>query len=222
MCAHNFIMSLTSLQARVIDSCLRLHGQLCPPEMTTFHGTMEKFFRKNFAEEIQRLAMDGSHASRSSDQISPASKLSPVSPQSSYVYLNLSMKGFSFRRLQAPVTWCGASTRGQRHGITSSIPAFSTRKWHARRRYNFLQANNVATTRCTSCTTWLQRGGFGSWRQRRNRYYIRGSGVSQRFNHDEWRKRNTYDFNTLWRVRHGFNYGKYWIDEGQVFENWWA
>lgn len=42
----------------MIDSCLRLHGQLCPPEMLGFHTTLEGFFRKNFHEEIQRLAMD--------------------------------------------------------------------------------------------------------------------------------------------------------------------
>ncbi|KAH7923945.1 hypothetical protein BV22DRAFT_1035772 [Leucogyrophana mollusca] len=43
-------------QARVIDGCLKLHGQLCPPEMLPFHETLEKFFHKNFAEEIRRLA----------------------------------------------------------------------------------------------------------------------------------------------------------------------
>ncbi|KZT27977.1 cytoplasmic protein [Neolentinus lepideus HHB14362 ss-1] len=45
-------------QVRIIDSCLRLHGQLCPPEMLTFHETMERFFRKNFPEEIERLSVD--------------------------------------------------------------------------------------------------------------------------------------------------------------------
>ncbi|KAI0812456.1 cytoplasmic protein [Irpex lacteus] len=45
-------------QVRVIDNCLRLHSQLCPPEMLNFHATLEGFFKKNFHEEIQRLAMD--------------------------------------------------------------------------------------------------------------------------------------------------------------------
>ncbi len=45
-------------KVRVIDSCLRLHGQLCPHQMVAFHGTLESFFRKNFSEEIQRLAFD--------------------------------------------------------------------------------------------------------------------------------------------------------------------
>jgi len=38
--------------------CLRLHGQLCPQEMLTFHETLEMFFRKNFEEEIRRLSFD--------------------------------------------------------------------------------------------------------------------------------------------------------------------
>ncbi|KAJ7594838.1 C2 domain in Dock180 and Zizimin proteins-domain-containing protein [Mycena floridula] len=46
-------------QVRVIDSCLKLHGALCPPEFVPFHETLEKFFRKNFREEIQRLGLDG-------------------------------------------------------------------------------------------------------------------------------------------------------------------
>ncbi|KAI9511148.1 C2 domain in Dock180 and Zizimin proteins-domain-containing protein [Russula earlei] len=45
-------------QARIIDSCLRLHGQLCPQEMLGFHETLEGFFRKNFNEEIHRLSFD--------------------------------------------------------------------------------------------------------------------------------------------------------------------
>ncbi|EGN99543.1 hypothetical protein SERLA73DRAFT_106135 [Serpula lacrymans var. lacrymans S7.3] len=57
-------------QVRIIDSCLKLHGQLCPPEMLPFHETLEKFFRKNFQEEIRRLAMD-----TGSEQV-------PVSPTS--------------------------------------------------------------------------------------------------------------------------------------------
>jgi len=55
-------------QVRAIDSCLKLHGHLCPPEFIQFHATLEKFFKKNFREEIKRLAMDGiSHT----DTISP-------------------------------------------------------------------------------------------------------------------------------------------------------
>ncbi|KAF9071101.1 hypothetical protein BDP27DRAFT_1505129 [Rhodocollybia butyracea] len=45
-------------QVRTIDSCLRLHGALCPPEFVPFHETLERFFRKNFREEIRRLAID--------------------------------------------------------------------------------------------------------------------------------------------------------------------
>ncbi|KAF9529304.1 cytoplasmic protein [Crepidotus variabilis] len=53
-------------QVRTIDSCLKLHGLLCPPEFIPFHETLEKFFKKNFREEIRRLAMDGMSDSISS------------------------------------------------------------------------------------------------------------------------------------------------------------
>ncbi|KAJ2936556.1 hypothetical protein H1R20_g537, partial [Candolleomyces eurysporus] len=45
-------------QVRVIDSCLRLHGLLCSRDFIPFHETLRKFFRKNFREEIRRLAVD--------------------------------------------------------------------------------------------------------------------------------------------------------------------
>lgn len=40
------------------DSCLKLHGQICPQEMLRFHQTLEELFRKNFAKEIQRIAAE--------------------------------------------------------------------------------------------------------------------------------------------------------------------
>ena len=55
---------------RVIDSCLRLHGSLCPQEMVPFHETLERFFRKNFPDEIRRLDMGSSPVPSS---ISPSS-----------------------------------------------------------------------------------------------------------------------------------------------------
>ncbi|KAG6829556.1 hypothetical protein H0H92_004225 [Tricholoma furcatifolium] len=45
-------------QVRVIDSCLKLHGHLCPTEFMPFHETLEKFFKKNFREEIRRLVVE--------------------------------------------------------------------------------------------------------------------------------------------------------------------
>ncbi|KAK1229155.1 Deoxycytidine kinase 1 [Marasmius sp. AFHP31] len=45
-------------QVRVIDHCLKLHGRLCSAEFLPFHGTLEKFFRKNYREEISRLGLD--------------------------------------------------------------------------------------------------------------------------------------------------------------------
>ncbi|KAJ7502758.1 C2 domain in Dock180 and Zizimin proteins-domain-containing protein [Mycena galericulata] len=45
-------------QVVVIDHCMRLHGHLCPPEFIPFHETLEKFFKKNFRDEIRRLGLD--------------------------------------------------------------------------------------------------------------------------------------------------------------------
>ncbi|KAI6032808.1 hypothetical protein F5J12DRAFT_902576 [Pisolithus orientalis] len=46
-------------QVRLIDSCLKLHGQICPPEMLRFHQTLHELFRKNFPEEIRRITAEG-------------------------------------------------------------------------------------------------------------------------------------------------------------------
>ncbi|KAF5370873.1 hypothetical protein D9758_002073 [Tetrapyrgos nigripes] len=55
------LMDKLRTAVRVLDMCLKLHGQLCPPEFMPFHETLEKFFRKNFKEEIRRLGLeDGS------------------------------------------------------------------------------------------------------------------------------------------------------------------
>ncbi|THH15128.1 hypothetical protein EW146_g5303 [Bondarzewia mesenterica] len=57
-------------QVRIIDSCLRLHGQLCPPEMLAFHETLEKWFTKNFQEEIQRFPGASLYAPSMNDTVS--------------------------------------------------------------------------------------------------------------------------------------------------------
>lgn len=44
---------------RTIDTCLRLHGQLCPTEFHPFHDTLVRFFRKSFRDEIARLELTG-------------------------------------------------------------------------------------------------------------------------------------------------------------------
>lgn len=49
-------------QVRAIDGCLKLHGHLCPPEFTSFHEALQKFFKKNFRDEIRRLAVDVSES----------------------------------------------------------------------------------------------------------------------------------------------------------------
>ncbi|SPO35760.1 related to dedicator of cytokinesis protein 3 [Pseudozyma flocculosa] len=45
-------------QALVIFRCIRLHAQLCPPEMRPFHDTLQRFFAQSFADEVDRLELD--------------------------------------------------------------------------------------------------------------------------------------------------------------------
>ncbi|KAH9083888.1 C2 domain in Dock180 and Zizimin proteins-domain-containing protein [Lactarius deliciosus] len=90
---------------RIIDSCLRLHGQLCPPEMLEFHETLEKFFRKNFHEEIQRLSFEipadhGVASSLSRPYHSYASSLTSIVPSSSSA--STTRAPFSIPPLQLP------------------------------------------------------------------------------------------------------------------------
>ncbi|KAL5528219.1 DCK1 [Sanghuangporus sanghuang] len=70
----NRIREAIDEQVRATDGCLKLHGALCPPEMIPFHDTLERFFRKNFAEEIHRLALDTSPIAPS---ISPSARYPP-------------------------------------------------------------------------------------------------------------------------------------------------
>ncbi|KIJ49358.1 hypothetical protein M422DRAFT_161378 [Sphaerobolus stellatus SS14] len=44
--------------ARILDRCLKLHGQICPQEMLPFHEALENFFHKNFSEEILRIPLE--------------------------------------------------------------------------------------------------------------------------------------------------------------------
>ncbi|CBQ70585.1 related to dedicator of cytokinesis protein 3 [Sporisorium reilianum SRZ2] len=46
------------VQATVLFRCIRLHAQLCPPEMKPFHETLERFYIQNFSDEIQHLDLD--------------------------------------------------------------------------------------------------------------------------------------------------------------------
>ncbi|KAH9858640.1 cytoplasmic protein [Lenzites betulinus] len=73
-------------QVRMIDSCLKLHGQLCPPEMLAFHATLDKFFRKNFSEEIHRLSVDSAPEPRAVDAIPTSARLPPTAAMPSPNY----------------------------------------------------------------------------------------------------------------------------------------
>jgi len=57
-----FLVDRYYLKVRVIDGCLKLHGHLCPPEFFSFHETLERFFKRNFRDEIKRLAVDVSES----------------------------------------------------------------------------------------------------------------------------------------------------------------
>lgn len=72
-------------QVRAIDGCLKLHGHLCPPEFTPFHETLQKFFKRNFRDEIRRLAVDVSESIPASPSvISHDLSASSHYPSSSY------------------------------------------------------------------------------------------------------------------------------------------
>ncbi|KAI9456498.1 C2 domain in Dock180 and Zizimin proteins-domain-containing protein [Lactarius psammicola] len=104
-------------QVRIIDSCLRLHGQLCPPEMLEFHETLEKFFRKNFHEEIQRLSFEipaerAFASSLSRPYHSYASSLTSIVPSSSSA--STTRAPFAIPPLQLPSS-AAQPTRLQKH-----------------------------------------------------------------------------------------------------------
>ncbi|OBZ66616.1 Dedicator of cytokinesis protein 3 [Grifola frondosa] len=73
-------------QVRIIHSCLRLHEQLCPPEMLSFHATLEKFFRKNFQDEISRLAVDTASDFRSVESVPSSARINPLAAMPSPSY----------------------------------------------------------------------------------------------------------------------------------------
>lgn len=96
-------------QVRIIDSCLKLHGLLCPPEFIPFHETLEKFFKKNFRDEIRRLVVDSDSitvsTSRSQHMISASQY--PASAYESSIKRSLSSS--STARFQIPPLNVGRS-----------------------------------------------------------------------------------------------------------------
>lgn len=89
----------------MIDSCLRLHGQLCPPQMMAFHSTLESFFRKNFQEEIQRLSVEMAPSEAAEVRHQQTASISSPYQQS----LNEPQSGGSIKD-------SGSATRGQFSG----------------------------------------------------------------------------------------------------------
>lgn len=81
----------------MIDSCLKLHGQLCPPEMLAFHATLEKFFYKNFADEIQRLSVDSTPEPRAVNAVPTSARLPPSAAMPSPNYNTMCVqRNYSF------------------------------------------------------------------------------------------------------------------------------
>ncbi|KAI0633627.1 cytoplasmic protein [Trametes polyzona] len=114
-------------QVRMIDSCLRLHGQLCPPEMLAFHATLEKFFRKNFSEEIRRLSVDSSPEPRALDAIPTSARLPPTAAMPSPSYSNLSRQPLNVGPIHVGGMTPSASTsplspRSQENGAYGDAP----------------------------------------------------------------------------------------------------
>ncbi|KDR75412.1 hypothetical protein GALMADRAFT_249465 [Galerina marginata CBS 339.88] len=81
-------------QVHVIDSCLKLHGLLCPPEFIPFHETLERFFKKNFRDEIRRLAVDA-------DSITVSTRSQHMTSSNSYTGYPTSAYEQSLKRSQS-------------------------------------------------------------------------------------------------------------------------
>ncbi|KDQ57741.1 hypothetical protein JAAARDRAFT_194025 [Jaapia argillacea MUCL 33604] len=103
-------------QVRMIDISLKLHEQLCPPEMLPFHATLEKFYRKNFHEEIQRLAMD--HASETLASLN--------SSASSYHELQAAQYQSFSPFDDVPLSRTMSSTSTTRPSLNLSLPQIAT------------------------------------------------------------------------------------------------
>lgn len=93
-------------QVRMIDSCLKLHGLLCPPEFIPFHETLEKFYKKNFRDEIRRLAVDSDSITVSTHNFMPSSSSSMSAYEQS---VKRSMSTSSTPRFQIPPLNVGRS-----------------------------------------------------------------------------------------------------------------
>lgn len=145
----------------MIDSCLKLHGQLCPPEMLAFHATLEKFFRKNFADEILRLSVDPSPEPRALDAVPTSARLPPSAamPSPNYstlyvVYFDRRVTTYSRLSQENTTAQSWAYPRGLRCNITSfpSLP----RERAVCRRSAMDETNPSAAKPGPSCQTRLQ------------------------------------------------------------------
>lgn len=47
----------------ILDKCLQIHSKLVTPDMVPFHDSLSQLYKKNFAEEIERLRLTSEHSS---------------------------------------------------------------------------------------------------------------------------------------------------------------
>ncbi|GAA6012300.1 hypothetical protein JCM10207_002794 [Rhodosporidiobolus poonsookiae] len=116
----------TSIDELVITlaKCLRLHSELCPPEMQPFHDTLERFFEKNFAEELARLPEQAyepagfGNASSASSVMDGAAGQLPAGPRQFGSLLITSASSTSLPP-SASSTSFGLPSHGRRESVTS-------------------------------------------------------------------------------------------------------
>jgi len=75
----------------IVDRCLEIHDRLVSTDMRPLHDTLVKFFLKNFAEEINRLA-----ECRNMEPITEP-KTSPISPTNSSIITRVAAATFNSR-----------------------------------------------------------------------------------------------------------------------------
>lgn len=142
-------------QVRVIDSCLKLHGHLCPPAFIPFHETLQNFFRKNFREEIRRLVVDSdsitvSTASRGYAIPSGSSHYNPSAYEHS---VQRSASSASTARFVIPPLNVGRSIMSLAPSLDSPISPGGASSIH----HNGSQSLHTGTTNGSKPTTILQR-----------------------------------------------------------------
>ncbi|KAG7090843.1 hypothetical protein E1B28_009925 [Marasmius oreades] len=101
-------------QARIIERCLKLHGQMCPQEFLPFQETLGKFFRKNFREEIARLGLEDPGET---DTISPSIRSGPQDRSTTSQYQSSQYQSSIY-----PASVSGATSASSARRIPYTLP----------------------------------------------------------------------------------------------------